>query len=70
MTGSKASTACYHTPFLFTGSGSDDDLGAKRSNSKFDSRVSVLNQILNQHLVEFREEDSISNELSLFADLI
>ena len=48
--------------------GSDDDLGAHGSNSDFDSRVSILSQLPGQHLVEFREEDSISDELKEMAN--
>ena len=48
--------------------GSDDDLGAHGSNSDFDSRVSILSELPSQDLVEFREEDSVSDELKAMAN--
>ncbi|WP_348257335.1 hypothetical protein, partial [Salmonella enterica] len=48
---------------------SDNDLSTHGSNSDFDTIVSIFGQFPSQDFIEFSEEDSVSVERSLFADL-
>mmetsp|Transcript_32025 Transcript_32025/g.53811 ORF Transcript_32025/g.53811 Transcript_32025/m.53811 type:complete len:237 (+) Transcript_32025:412-1122(+) len=47
----------------------DDDLGTHRGNADLDTGVSILSELTGEQLVQLGEENAISHELTLLADL-
>ncbi|ETV84921.1 hypothetical protein H257_02818 [Aphanomyces astaci] len=60
--------ALFAEHFLRLG-GADDDFGAERGHAHFDAGIPIFSQLALQQLVEFGEEDTVGDELSLLGNV-
>ena len=58
-------TTAFLSKYILGPSGQNDDLGSGRSNTYFNTTVTVFRQLLHEKVVQFCTENSISNKLKI-----